>query len=109
MSQFIREWNADKLKAKLTGELLNNMERAASFAEQQARANAPVRRGILKSHITHVVRARGNTIEGIVGVNWKAFWAIFVERGTSKMPQRAFLRPAVFGNAKEILRLLAGK
>ena len=108
MSKYIREWDAAGLKRKVSGELLNNMERAAAFAEGQAKAKAPVRRGILKSHITHVVRARGNTIEGIVGVEGQAFWAIFVEMGTSKMGASPFLRPAVFGNAKEILRLLRG-
>lgn len=109
MSKFIREWNAGKLKAKVAGELVNNMERAAAFAEEQARANAPVRRGIMRDSITHVVRARGNTVEGIVGVKWKAFWAYFVELGTSKMAAEPFLRPAVFGHAREILRLLCGK
>jgi HK97 gp10 family phage protein len=44
-----------------------------------------------------------------VGVGKKAFYARFHELGTSKMAAHPFLRPAVFENEAEIMRLLVGK
>ena len=105
----IKEWNQKKVLAAISGRVVQNMDRACQFAEEQARARAPVRRGILRSHITHQVRARGTTVEGRVGVIRKAFWGWFHEMGTSKMPAHPFLRPAVFGNARRIVRILQGE
>lgn len=109
MSRIIREWNADKVRAMVSGKLVQNMDRACQFAEDQAAARVPVRTGITRDDITHEVSARGNTIEGRVGVKrGKSFYAFFVEMGTRKMAAKPFLRPAVFGNAAEILRILRG-
>jgi HK97 gp10 family phage protein len=95
--------------AKIAGQVAANMDAAAGYAADQARQLAPVYRGILKSDITHVVKARGNTIEGFVGVKKRAFWARFVELGTSKMKAQPFLRPAVFNNINKIRNILLGK
>lgn len=108
MSEYIKSWNPEKLKEELRVQLAQNMDLAAGFAAQQARAKAPVDRGILRSDVTHVVQAEHDVIEGIVGVKKRAFWAWFVELGTVHMAARPFLRQSVFGNAAEIMRLLAG-
>lgn len=106
----ITEWNQRQMIAKIAGKVVDGMDAACSFAAEQARANAPIRRGILKSDIDYKVTAQGTNITGYVGVKTgKAFYAIFVERGTRKMAAHPFLRPAVFSNAKEILKLVAGK
>ena len=104
----IKEWNQRQFLALVSGRVVQNMDRACEFAEQQAQARAPVRRGILRRHITHEVSARGNTVEGRVGVIREAFWGWFQEMGTSKMPAHPFLRPAVFGNAKRIVQIIQG-
>ena len=106
-----KNWEQKKRRfiAHVAGEAAANMDKAAAYAAEQAAANAPVDRGILKSDVTYVVKAHGNVVEGIVGVKKRAFWAWFVELGTVKMPAHPFLRPAVFGNAKKIVKILSGK
>lgn len=108
---YIKEWHQRELLAKVSGDVANNMYQACEFAAQKARALAPRRTGRLIRGIDIVVEmtARANTIEGIVGVHKRVFWAIFQERGTRHHPAHPFLRPAVFGNAREILRIVSGK
>jgi len=95
--------------AEISGRVAANMDAAAGYAAEEARKRAPVGRGIMKSDITHTVKARGNIVEGIVGVKKRAFWAWFVELGTVKMADQPFLRPAVFDNIKRIARKLEGR
>ena len=106
-----KDWNPQRVKANIAGRVAENMEYACRFVVELARSLAPVRRGVTKAEIdfTIEVGARGNVIEGIVGVKrGKAFYAKFFEFGTSKMAARPFLRPAVFDNAREIVRIIAG-
>ena len=106
-----KDWEAGKkkLRARIAGQLVGNMEAVGVFVEREAQSNAPVWRGILKGDITHTVGAHGDVIEGIVGVKKRTFWAIFVERGTKKLAAQPFLRPAVFDNGKTILKMLRGE
>jgi HK97 gp10 family phage protein len=107
--RILHSWRQKELIARVSGELVQNMDRACQFAAEVARATAPVRTGILRSEIAYVVSARGQMVEGVVGVKrGRAFYAWFVERGTSKMAAQPFLRPAVFGNAARIVRIIAG-
>lgn len=109
MSRIIREWNPDKVRAMVSGKLVDNMDRACDFAAGQARNRVPKRTGITHDDIAYEVSAHGNTIEGRVGVKrGKSFYAFFVEMGTRKMAAHPFLRPAVFGNAAEIVRIIRG-
>lgn len=108
MSKYIRQWNPKKVLAAVSGEVVDNMDRAGRYVADVMRSNAPVDRGILKSDITHEIEARGNVVETRVGVKRRAFWAWFVERGTVKMAAHPFIRRAVFENAAEILRIIRG-
>lgn len=103
-------WEGSKTKflAQISGRVVVNMEAAAQFAEEQAKARVPVSTGKLRDSIVGVVeiKARGDIVEGIVGVVAKEFYGYFIEMGTSKMPAHPFLRPAVYENAKEIVRIL---
>ena len=108
MSKYIRQWNAKKVLAAVSGELVDRMDQAGQYVAEVMRSNAPVDRGILKSDIAYEVEARGNTVETRAGVKRRAFWAWFVERGTVKMAARPFIHRAVFGNAAEILRIIRG-
>ena len=87
------------------------MENACQFAEGQARAKAPRRTGWLAGHVAHLVTAHGLEVIGYVYVREKGkggvFYAYFQEMGTHRMAAHPFLRPAVFGNAAEIVRLIA--
>lgn len=106
----ITEWKPDAVIAKAAGWAASGMEDVCQFVEGQAQARATVRTGLMKSDITHQVLAHGMEITGYVGVfkSSKAFYAAFVELGTSRMPAKPFLRPAVYGNAGKIVKLLAG-
>lgn len=105
------EWNQREYLAVISGRVARNMGRACEFAADQARANAPRRTGrlIRGVDIRVNVRAQKQVIEGRVGVIRKIFWAWFQEMGTSKMAAHPFLRPAVFGNAERIVRMIEGK
>jgi HK97 gp10 family phage protein len=107
-----KDWNPQRVKANIAGRVAENMEVACQFVIGQARERVPVRRGVTKAEIAFTIEigAKGNVVEGIVGVKrGKAFYAKFLEFGTRKMPARPFLRPAVFENAREIVRIIAGR
>jgi HK97 gp10 family phage protein len=107
----IREWRQREFVALISGRVTINMDAACQFAVGQAQSKAPRRTGRLVGDIAYTVSGRGNVVEGRVGVlrgKGRAYWGWFHEVGTSKMPAHPFLRPAVFGNAAEILRLIRG-
>jgi HK97 gp10 family phage protein len=113
MSKIVwKDWNPQRVKAAIAGEVVANMYDACLFAAARAKELAPRRGGRLVSEIDIAidVGARGNVIEGRVGVRrGKAFYARFQEWGTRFAAAHPFLRPAVFNNAREIVRILAGK
>jgi HK97 gp10 family phage protein len=113
MSKIVwKEWNPQRVKANIAGRVAENMEVACQFVVGQARSLVAVRSGKVRAEIAFTidVGARGNVVEGIVGVKrGKAFYARFLEWGTRKMAARPFLRPAVFDNAREIVRIIAGR
>lgn len=102
-------WNAHKFKAKMSAKVIDGMDRVGQFCAERASANAPVDRGILRSDITYKVEAHGEAVEAIVGAKRRSFWAWFQELGTRFQPAQPWLRPAVFGNASEIMRRFVGK
>lgn len=104
----ITEWHDRELLAEVSGRVLNGMDKACAFAADQARGLVPVRTGLLKSEIDYEVEPEGNDVIGYVGVKkGHAFYALMVERGTRKARARPYLRPAVFGHAAEIAKLIA--
>jgi len=109
VTKLIAEWNAAKFKHKMLVKSAEGMGRVCQFVAEKARANAPVRTGAMREAITYTLEVQENAVEGIMGVGKKAFYARFIELGTSKLAARPFLRPAVFENEAEIMRLLVGK
>lgn len=109
--KIVKEWRKKELIAKVSGRVADNIYAACLFVADQARARAP--RGETGQLIANIdidveVSAREQVIEGRVGVRKKVFYAWFIEMGTVRMAARPFLRPAVFDNAREIVRLIAG-
>lgn len=116
----INEWRESELINEISGRLLSGMDDACQFAVQQARERAPIgATGKVRRLIDYEVKGVGNDVVGYLGVNkgkhggarsnqGEAFYWYFHEVGTSKLPARPFLRPAVFENAAEILRRLTG-
>ncbi len=111
MSKVIKSWRQKELVAEMAARAVQGMEDACQFAEQEARARVLVRSGLTKRDITHEVSARGNVVEGRIGIpkgKGHAWYWIFHELGTSRHPARPALRPAVYDNAATIVRLIAG-
>jgi len=106
-----KDWNPQRVKAHIAGQVVQNMEMACVFVVSRAKELAPKRTSLTISETDFAVEvgARGNVIEGRVGVKrGKAFYARFIELGTRKMAAHPFLRPAVFNNAREIVRIITG-
>lgn len=108
--KIVTQWRKREFIAKVSGRVADNLYAACNFAADQARARAPRASGQLIENIDIAVEvtARDEVIEGRVGVRKKAYWAWFQEMGTRHHAARPFLRPAVFGNAREIVRLISG-
>lgn len=103
----ITEWHAKRAQAEISGWVLNGMNTACAFVARQAEGMVPVRTGITKRDITFDVQVDGNDIEGVVGVKkGKAFYAKFIEFGTSKMAAQPFIRPALLNNKREVVKLI---
>ena len=108
MTKIITEWRQKEVMAEMSGRLVDNMDRTCQYAKEQAQARAPVRSGVMREDIDYEIVAEGETVTGWLGVLRKRFYAYFVELGTSRMKAQPFLRPAVFNNARQILRKLMG-
>ena len=69
--------------------------------KKEAKANAPVDKGVLKSQIrSKQMRLTAKPAVGIY-VSGKAFYWYFIENGTSKMAAAPFLRPAADSKHEE--------
>ncbi len=109
MSVFVRDWNPQRVKAAIAGRLVDNMERVCEFCVDQARARVPRDTGRLADEIDYDVMAHGDEVTGVIGVRkGPGFYGYFHEVGTSKMAAHPFLRPAVFDNGAQIVRMLGG-
>lgn len=120
MSKYIVQWNDKALMRQLEEHIVAGLEAACDFAAARAQSYAAVRTGLMRRETAPImvargdisarIEARGQGITGYVGVRKRkggAFYAYFVELGTRKMAARPFLRPAVFGHAREIVRMVA--
>lgn len=123
MSVVWRDWDPAGVKKVLMGGLERNMEVACKWVEGRARANLHAisdpkwgygyRQKVLSRRLTYVVRSRPNVVEGRVGIKRGKHrvyhGAYYIEIGTRKFPPHPWLRPAVFGSGREIVRILEGR
>jgi len=109
--KYITSWRQREFLAEISGRVADNLYRACAWAADEARKNAPVLTGRTKKGVAIdvEVEANNNTIEGRIGVKENVFWAYFAEMGTEHSAAQPFLRPAVFGNARKLTRMIAGK
>ncbi len=93
----------ERLK-EIFSQLKQGMVKACLLVERDAKINAPVDTGRLRSSITNRIEIEGDQLVGIVGTNVE--YASFQEFGTSKMPAHPFLFPALESNKSKIKDLL---
>ncbi len=118
-------WKAKELRAAVLAQISENAETVGQFVEVEARRRLDAigtpdnrkavawRRFLSRYVLTNTVATGRNEVVIRVGMkvgrgkggDRRGF---YVETGSSIAPAHPFLRPAVFGHAKEILQLLTG-
>lgn len=111
-----RELNQLTLKARasvLRGALNKAVDPFLKAARENVSAQFTERSGTLRKSIQKSATAprgsNGFTAEAKVGVTGEGFYGRFLEFGTSKMPARPFMRPAVDAHAQEVVDLFASE
>lgn len=79
------------------GPVARDLLRRAIKVEASAKRICPVDTGRLRSSITHALTRDTQGLAADVGTNVE--YAVFVELGTSRMPAKPFLRPALVEGA----------
>jgi HK97 gp10 family phage protein len=77
----------------ITKAMMKAQGRRSRVSDPSAEAGVPVRTGALQMSITKSVSKNGNVVTGKVETN--SPYAKFLEFGTSRMPARPFMRPAL--------------
>ena len=86
-------------------EIKQAMWRAILIIEADAKRNAPVDTGNLRSAITSMVeQIAADAMQGQVGAPVE--YALFVELGTSKMSAQPYLRPALRNNFSKVVSII---
>jgi len=115
-------WYGEDIK-KLIGEATEEaLFEGGLVLQQEAQSRAPVgRTGELKGSAYTATRGKSNYVkrsavyrkqakppEGVAAVGFAAFYAKFVELGTSRLRARPFLRPALDEAGNRIAQAIAG-
>lgn len=81
--------------------------RRFQVSDPNAEAGVPVRTGALQASIKKEVQVKTNSVLGTI---WTSSpYAAFIEFGTSKMPARPFMRPAIDLTATALKNMFAKK
>jgi len=119
------KWSPDKVREMVLAQVGENMEVACKWAEGDARRRllsiqdpkkgAKYRAGVVARRLTYVVRREGKTLVGYIGISkgtrpvkGAQHIGMWIELGSRTAPAQPYLRPAVFNNARTIVRLVAG-
>lgn len=99
--------NLENIKRRVLNKgMKSGIMAAAEIVRSSAAARAPRgRTGRLSGEMTIVWEGRRHRAK--VGPSAAAFYGDFVERGTSKMAARPFLRPALDSNREECFAVMA--
>lgn len=100
MTRFILHDNSDAIIRQLKNKTENALKEAGRFVEGEAKLRTPVDTGLLRGSIDSKVIGDK---EVQVGTNVE--YAVYVEKGTSKMRAQPFLTPAFENNISEIKRI----
>lgn len=93
----------DRLGENTSKTLKEAVMKGAEIVREDASRRAPRRTGKLsQSIIVESAEVEPDYASVKIGPNKGAFYGTFVERGTSKMPAKPFLRPAWDANKREV-------
>jgi HK97 gp10 family phage protein len=105
----IRFQGAEELKSKFKAMessarsevLAKSVPPAADYVRESIFARAPVKSGLLASHITTALKSQTDTryVQGIY-IAPEAFYWRFLEFGTTRMPAHPFIREAFYGSRR---------
>lgn len=99
---------------QLESQTAKKMKQAAIYVEGEAKRNIKaikssegklIDTGRMVNSITTEVIEKGDTVDGFVGTNVE--YAKYHEKGTSTIPPRPFLRPALVDNRDAVKKILA--
>jgi len=116
------DWNPRRVVAAVAAATARNMELACKVAELSGKANLRAistpesgrayRQKVLAPRVSFEVEVGTDFVEGRVGIlkgrHDTYHGAYYIEIGTRRYPAHPWLRPAVFGNAREIVRIISG-
>ena len=94
--------NSNLVLSALEDALNRSLEKIGERAEELAKKECPVDTGRLRDSITHTVNTEAKTVT----VSSDVEYSPYVELGTSKMPPKPFLKPAMMESAKELSQIL---
>lgn len=89
MSQLL--WRGDAFQKAVLDEVAARLQKAGAVGVQTARGLVPVETGRTRDSIGYTF----DRSTMILQIHAATRWAIFIEMGTSRMPARPFLRPAL--------------
>jgi hypothetical protein len=114
------DWKPQRVKASIADAVEENMKYACVFVQLRARANLMgianppewrrYRQRFLGPLVDFEITKDGDDIIGRVGIRQKEEWrgGYFIEIGRKNLPAHPWLRPALFNNARDIVRILGG-
>lgn len=94
---------AHSKRPMITKAVMRAQGRRTRVSDPEAKAGVPVRTGALQASIQKEVSQKSNSVVGRIFT--KSPYAAFIEFGTSKMPARPFMRPAL-ELAQDALKLM---
>ena len=125
MATYTSEWNPEAVIAAALDEVQRNAEIVGAFVESEARRRldaikqpgnkrAVAYRAFLSRYmLTNVVTRTAKEVVVRVGMKTRSQkggdrLGFYIETGSRLAPAHPYLRPAVFDNAREIVKLLTG-
>lgn len=84
-------WRGDSFRRSVIDEVATRLENAGRVGVQVARSLVPVDTGQTRDSIGYIFSRQTMQLQ----IYADTFWAVFLEFGTSRMPARPFLRPAL--------------
>lgn len=122
MSRYIRQWRQQQVIEEIAQEVEGNMATAGKVVEVDARHRLlrirqpdfgiAYRRVLALYRLTSYVERVGMVIRAMIGIprgEKGGDYGFWIETGSRTAPAQPWLRPALTGNLKDILRLLVGK